>query len=51
MVANIVALGAIHSITEIVSQESLQKAVLSRVPKGTEELNKAALKEGYELVK
>lgn len=51
MVANIVALGAIHSITEIVSQESLQKAVLSRVPKGTEELNKSALKEGYGLVK
>jgi 2-oxoglutarate ferredoxin oxidoreductase subunit gamma len=51
MVANIVALGAIHSITDIVSQESLQKAVLSRVPKGTEELNKSALKEGYELVK
>ncbi|HZH93214.1 MAG TPA: 2-oxoacid:acceptor oxidoreductase family protein [Tissierellaceae bacterium] len=51
MVANIVALGAIHSITGIVSRESLQNAVLSRVPKGTEELNKTALKEGYELVK
>ncbi|WP_422486712.1 2-oxoacid:acceptor oxidoreductase family protein [Gudongella sp. DL1XJH-153] len=51
MVANIVALGAIYSITNIVSQESLQNAVLSRVPKGTEELNKLALKEGYELVK
>ncbi|MGM0395569.1 MAG: 2-oxoacid:acceptor oxidoreductase family protein [Bacillota bacterium] len=51
MVANIVALGAIYSITDIVSQESLEKAVLSRVPKGTEELNKAALQEGYRLVK
>lgn len=50
MVANIIALGAIHRITELVSEESLEKAVLSRVPKGTEELNKKALKEGYNLI-
>ena len=50
MVANIVALGAIHKITGIVSQESLEKAVLSRVPRGTEELNKTALAEGHGLV-
>ena len=31
--------------------ESEKKAVLSRVPKGTEELNKKALTAGYELAK
>lgn len=50
MVANIVALGAIQQLSDIVSKESLEEAVLSRVPKGTEELNKRALKEGYNLV-
>jgi len=49
-VANIVALGAIAGLVESVSIESVEKAVLSRVPKGTEELNKRALKLGYELV-
>lgn len=48
-VANIVALGAIAAMTGQVSIESVEKAVLSRVPKGTEELNKRALKAGYEL--
>lgn len=51
MVANIVALGAINKITGIVSEDSLEKAVLSRVPESTLELNKAALTEGYNLVK
>jgi 2-oxoglutarate ferredoxin oxidoreductase subunit gamma len=50
MVANIIALGAIYKITGIVSEESLEKAVLSRVPKGTEELNKKALIEGFNLI-
>lgn len=49
-VANIVALGAIAGLIESVSYESVEKAVLSRVPKGTEELNKRALKLGHELV-
>jgi 2-oxoglutarate ferredoxin oxidoreductase subunit gamma len=49
MVANIVALGVIVGATKIVSVESLEKAVLHRVPKGTEELNKKALLEGYRL--
>lgn len=49
MVTNIVALGAIVAITKIVSSESLEQAVLSRVPKGTEELNKKALALGYEI--
>ncbi|MDK2919118.1 MAG: 2-oxoglutarate ferredoxin oxidoreductase subunit gamma [Candidatus Petromonas sp.] len=51
MVANIVALGVIQELTNVVSKEYLEKAVLNRVPKGTEELNKKALQEGYNLVK
>ena len=50
MVANIIALGAINEITKLVSQNSLIEAVLSRVPKGTEDLNKKALEEGYLLI-
>lgn len=49
MVTNIVALGVLVAITAIVSRESLEKAVLSRVPKGTEELNKKALFMGFEI--
>jgi 2-oxoglutarate ferredoxin oxidoreductase subunit gamma len=50
MVANIIALGSIYELTKIVSRQSLEKAVLSRVPQGTEELNKKALEEGFKLV-
>ncbi len=49
-VANIVALGALVGVKEIVSKESLEKAVLSRVPKGTEDLNRSALNAGFGLV-
>lgn len=49
-VANIVALGAIAHLLEAVSFDSVEKAVLKRVPKGTEDLNKRALKLGYDLV-
>jgi len=51
IVANIVALGALTVATDVVSRESIEKAVLARVPKGTEDLNKKALHEGFELVK
>ena len=50
-VANIVALGAITALTGKVTIESVEKAVLSRVPKGTEEMNKKALRAGYEMAK
>ncbi|MBC7087275.1 MAG: 2-oxoacid:acceptor oxidoreductase family protein [Tissierellales bacterium] len=50
-VANIVALGAINKILNLVSENSLEKAVLKRVPKGTEELNRNALIEGRNLIK
>lgn len=48
--ANIVALGALVKITGVVSVESLKKAVLNRVPKGTEELNEKAIELGLGLV-
>ena len=51
LVTNIVALGAFVEITKIVSPEALEAAVLKRVPKGTEELNKRALSLGYEIAK
>lgn len=51
IVANIVAIGAIQEATQIISKEALEAAVLKRVPKGTEDLNRMALKAGYELVK
>lgn len=51
MVTNIVAIGAVVEITKIVSYEALETAVLKRVPKGTEELNKKALSLGYEIAR
>ncbi len=50
-VANIVAIGAITALVEKVSIESVEKAVLSRVPRGTEDLNKMALSIGYEMAR
>jgi 2-oxoglutarate ferredoxin oxidoreductase subunit gamma len=49
IVTNIVALGVVVGISGIVKPDTLEKAVLNRVPKGTEELNTAALKAGLEL--
>jgi 2-oxoglutarate ferredoxin oxidoreductase subunit gamma len=50
IVANIIALGALVAATKVVSKEAIEKAVLARVPKGTEELNRKALYAGFELV-
>ncbi|NPV26824.1 MAG: 2-oxoacid:ferredoxin oxidoreductase subunit gamma [Firmicutes bacterium] len=49
-VANIVALGVITALTEIASPESIEQAVLQRVPQGTEALNRQALACGKQLV-
>lgn len=49
--ANIVALGALVKLTGIVTEDSLVKAVLNRVPKGTEDANKKALAVGMNLIK
>lgn len=49
--SNIIALGALVAITNCVTIESLKKAVLQRVPKGTEELNEKAILLGVEMLK
>jgi 2-oxoglutarate ferredoxin oxidoreductase subunit gamma len=41
--ANILTLGAVVGLTGVVSPESLEKAVLSMVPKGSEEMNRRAM--------
>jgi 2-oxoglutarate ferredoxin oxidoreductase subunit gamma len=51
MVANIVALGALSQLTSIVSRKAIEAAVLARVPKGTEALNKDALQAGMAAAK
>ncbi len=48
MVANMVALGAVGLLSGQVISNSLEKALLARVPPGTEELNKAALHLGMD---
>ncbi len=50
-VANIITLGAITQIFPVISKESMEKAVLSRVPKRFIEMNKKAFKEGVKLGK
>ena len=49
MVANIVACGAINACLSLAEPEVLEAAVLSSVPKGTEELTRTALREGVAL--
>lgn len=51
MAANIVALGALAALTGAISLESMERAVLARVPEGTEELNKKALAAGVDAAK
>lgn len=51
MVANIIALGTIASLTKIVSKKGLLETVQRRAPKGTEEKNLKALESGFELAR
>ena len=46
--ANVVALGLLVGLTGVVSKESIEKAVVARAPKGTEEMNRIALAKGFE---
>ena len=48
LVANMVALGAIGFLSGQVGLANLEKALLARVPKGTEEMNSKALQRGIE---
>lgn len=45
--ASIVALGLAAGLTDMVNREALEKAVAARVPAGTEEMNRKALKAGF----
>lgn len=47
MVANVVALGAICALTDIVPLDVLTDAVLARAPRGTEDRNRKAIEIGY----
>lgn len=51
IVANIVALGLIAGLIELVSIDAIKKALFTRIPKGTEELNFRALEAGINLAK
>ncbi len=48
LVANMVALGAVGLVSHIVSLDHLEKALMARIPKGTEEMNRKALRAGIE---
>jgi len=45
--ANIVALGLIVGLTNVVSREAIRQSVMARAPRGTEELNLKALEAGF----
>ena len=51
VVANIIALGALAQLTPVVSAKAIESAVLARVPKGTEKLNRDALRAGMNAAK
>lgn len=51
MVANIVALGALTELTPAVSPQAMETAILGRVPKGTEKLNREAMEAGIAAAK
>lgn len=45
--ANVVALGVLVGLTNVVSRQAIIQAVAARAPKGTEEMNRAALAAGF----
>ena len=45
--ANVVALGVLVGLTQIVSREAMEQAVAARAPKGTQDMNRAALLAGF----
>ncbi|UCH89343.1 MAG: 2-oxoacid:acceptor oxidoreductase family protein [Thermoplasmata archaeon] len=49
IVANIVMLGALIAISDVVEKDAMAKAVESSVPKGLVELNMKAFERGYEV--
>ena len=51
VVANIIALGALSQLSPIVSAKAVESAVLARVPRGTDKLNRDALRAGMSAAK
>jgi len=51
IVANVVMLGALTSITNVITAEAIKEAILSNIPKGTEKMNLMAFEKGYEFGK
>jgi 2-oxoglutarate ferredoxin oxidoreductase subunit gamma len=49
IVSNIVMLGYLGALLDIVPRETLEATVLSNIPRGTEELNRRALAAGWDL--
>ncbi|MBW1743899.1 MAG: 2-oxoacid:acceptor oxidoreductase family protein [Deltaproteobacteria bacterium] len=51
LVANMIALGAVGYLTEVVTLKSLEAALKARVPKGTDKMNRKALRAGVAAAK
>jgi 2-oxoglutarate ferredoxin oxidoreductase subunit gamma len=47
IVANIVMLGFLAAVTGVVSEDSMRRAILASIPKGTEDLNVRAFETGF----
>jgi 2-oxoglutarate ferredoxin oxidoreductase subunit gamma len=47
VVANIIMLGFLVAISDVLSSEALKNAILDSIPKGTEDLNMKAFESGY----
>lgn len=48
IVANVIMLGFLAAVTNLVTPQSLKQAVLDSVPQGTEELNERAFEAGFQ---
>ncbi|MFQ5911472.1 MAG: 2-oxoacid:acceptor oxidoreductase family protein, partial [Thermoplasmata archaeon] len=48
IVANIVMLGFLTAVADVVGPDAMKKSILDSVPEGTEELNLKAFEKGYE---
>jgi 2-oxoglutarate ferredoxin oxidoreductase subunit gamma len=51
IIANMIMLGYLNTILNLVSESALSKAIEKNVPSGTEELNLGAMREGISLAK
>jgi len=51
VVANIIALGVIVQLSKVVTEQAAELAILARVPRGTEDLNRRAFRLGLEIAR